>query len=50
MFEMTHLYEDSLREYDELEIYYLQTGARSISYMLIYFVLTVFFSSSEKYS
>ncbi|PWA88389.1 CLUB [Artemisia annua] len=25
MFEMAHLYEDSLREYDELEIYYLQT-------------------------
>ncbi|PWA74846.1 trafficking protein particle complex II-specific subunit 130 [Artemisia annua] len=26
LFEMAHLYEDSLREYDELEIYYLQTG------------------------
>ncbi|GJV37836.1 hypothetical protein Tco_1410313 [Tanacetum coccineum] len=25
MFEMAHLYEESLREYDELEIYYLQT-------------------------
>lgn len=27
MFEMAHLHEDSLREYDELEICYLETGA-----------------------
>lgn len=26
MFEMAHLHEDSLREYDELEICYLETG------------------------
>lgn len=27
MFEMAHLHEDSLREYDELELCYLETGA-----------------------
>lgn len=27
MFEMAHLYEDALREYDELELCYLETGA-----------------------
>lgn len=26
MFEMAHLHEDSLREYDELELCYLETG------------------------
>jgi hypothetical protein len=26
MFEMAHLYEDALREYDELELCYLETG------------------------
>lgn len=26
MFEMVHLYEDALREYDELELCYLETG------------------------
>lgn len=28
MFEMAHLHEDSLREYDELELCYLETGLR----------------------
>jgi len=27
MFDMAHLHEDSLREYDELELCYLETGA-----------------------
>lgn len=30
MFEMAHLYEDSLREYDELELCYLETGNFSL--------------------
>lgn len=28
MFEMAHLHEDALREYDELELCYLETGAQ----------------------
>lgn len=27
MFEIAHLHEDALREYDELELCYLETGA-----------------------
>ncbi|KAH9650885.1 Trafficking protein particle complex II-specific subunit 130-like [Citrus sinensis] len=30
MFEMAHLHEDALREYDELELCYLETGAQCI--------------------
>lgn len=30
MFEMAHLHEDALREYDELELCYSETGAESI--------------------
>lgn len=28
MFEVAHLHEDALREYDELELCYLETGAK----------------------
>lgn len=30
MFEMAHLHEDSLREYDELELCYLETGTHAL--------------------
>ncbi|GMP65706.1 hypothetical protein CsSME_00026390 [Camellia sinensis var. sinensis] len=36
MFEMAHLHEDSLREYDELELCYLETGAKCISYLVLH--------------
>lgn len=29
MFEMAHLHEDALREYDELELCYLETGSKA---------------------
>jgi hypothetical protein len=34
MFEMAHLFEDALREYDELELCYLETGATLLSLLL----------------
>lgn len=30
MFEMAHLHEDALREYDELELCYIETGAQRL--------------------
>jgi hypothetical protein len=30
IFEMAHLHEDALREYDELELCYLETGAQHL--------------------
>jgi hypothetical protein len=34
LFEMAHLYEDALREYDELELCYLETGENLLSLLL----------------
>ena len=39
MFEVTNLYEDSLREYDELELCYSESGF-SQSFYLAYVALT----------
>lgn len=35
IFEMAQLHEDALREYDELELCYLETGAYSTNALLI---------------
>ncbi|KAH9650882.1 Trafficking protein particle complex II-specific subunit 130-like [Citrus sinensis] len=37
MFEMAHLHEDALREYDELELCYLETGAQCICLLFCYY-------------
>lgn len=42
MFEMAHLYEDALREYDELELCYLETGAKLYACVLsVYFTVSL---------
>lgn len=41
MFEMAHLHEDALREYDELELCYLETGMHGS--IIYYFCLQNFY-------
>jgi hypothetical protein len=42
IFEMAHLHEDALREYDELELCYLETGAQHLIFFSVFVVKTVF--------
>lgn len=42
MFEMAHLHEDALREYDELELCYLETGACLVSFFVTAVVKMMF--------
>ena len=44
MFEMAHLHEDALREYDELELCYLETGAPFCLSVALFFVQDLYFS------
>jgi len=42
MFEMAHLHEDALREYDELELCYLETGAQRLIFFSVAAVKMMF--------
>jgi hypothetical protein len=42
IFEMAHLHEDALREYDELELCYLETGAQYLIFFSVFVVKTMF--------
>lgn len=42
MFEMAHLHEDALREYDELELCYLETGAQRLVFFSVALVKMMF--------
>lgn len=44
MFEMAHLHEDALREYDELELCYLETGTSKYASSSFYFLFLIYFS------
>lgn len=49
MFEMAHLHEDALREYDELELCYLETGAWCIVFFSVAVVVKTMVVSILRY-